>query len=1092
MSGGGFFSGLEHDIQDILWQAKYSQALIVLTLLLFLYPQSSNARGAWSPVIMDPRQSNQYSQAATEDFVEWPQQIGIHSISNVGLTITCRGLHGTGLIGSGIDPEGGGPAPSFIYPYPGDKRYLWGSAIWIGGIVNGDTLVSHGSDSYSLFSNDFQPVGSQGSVFLIGGPADKQFRAVYSDTNTYPAYFEDSMRLKRLMITETSHSWAFPPYDDFVLFNTYIKNISNDTIFQTYVGVYFDADVYSLLSTDVSGRYADDIVGYLDSEGIAYIMDNDGDPDTTYSWHGHSIQGAIGLKLIETEPPAADTNFNWWCAGYSNIGDWGPQFLGIPPGQPHYFQDGLLGTPLGRTDKYYFLAHDETDYDLIQAAIMDESTGWMPLPPQFLNFVYGLDSRFLYSFGPFDINPGDSIHIVYALVGGEQVHYDPENFINNFDPYNPDFFYNQLDFSDLITNAQAAQILYESNFALGLQMGPVQGIRVSEITQTTAEVQWLPRVHPDVIGYNVYLKPVPDSLVIFSDTIVGFRDTTNMILLNTDGPIGDTAYIIDNIQDARTYFVTVTTRTFFSEGPKAPPKYFTFGTPSPPTTNPGPIFLDNVTSVQIHWSPPPDNDISHYNVYRFVGLFEYSQRHHPRTTVNIPIDGREYDSSVTIITDGDTIILYHYVMDPHATVPGVDTTFVDFIENEEVFYIITAVDSLGQESDTSQSIHIFARSQPSKDFLVFLENNGSTLNIESADSIRAFYDEVLSGYEYDFFILSDSSRDIICPNEGCYAPCPNRTCFYWPTLVRYAYILLDENMLKPPLNRYDFLQPFFKTVADYVTSGGHIIYFGPLHDKLLMYDVEFYRKEYQAGAMEYDLLGLDSCFTAGLGLYMNQTIGDVDTVGGFIRAEAVAADFPELNVDTAFYWWNNEARRIQFWPYVTPPLSGSVYPRESGEIIYRYRSLYPQFSAFESMPCGTHYGTPAAGAYVFTFHPWHLYQDDIRLLFKAITGNYSTAVSDESGTLPRQFTLWQNYPNPFNPSTIIRYYLPRAADVSVEIYNILGRKTRTLVTARQKGGDYVVTWDGADSDGNEVASGVYFCRVKAGDEVQTRKMVVLR
>ena len=89
-------------------------------------------------------------------------------------------------------------------------------------------------------------------------------------------------------------------------------------------------------------------------------------------------------------------------------------------------------------------------------------------------------------------------------------------------------------------------------------------------------------------------------------------------------------------------------------------------------------------------------------------------------------------------------------------------------------------------------------------------------------------------------------------------------------------------------------------------------------------------------------------------------------------------------------------------------------------------------------------------------------------------------------------SLYQNRPNPFNPSTAIRYYLPDASRVTLEIYDVSGRAVARLVDAEQKAGIYEVMWDGTDSFGGRVGSGVYFYRLRAGKDIMTRKMVLLR
>ncbi len=94
--------------------------------------------------------------------------------------------------------------------------------------------------------------------------------------------------------------------------------------------------------------------------------------------------------------------------------------------------------------------------------------------------------------------------------------------------------------------------------------------------------------------------------------------------------------------------------------------------------------------------------------------------------------------------------------------------------------------------------------------------------------------------------------------------------------------------------------------------------------------------------------------------------------------------------------------------------------------------------------------------------------------------------------LPNGFAVGQNYPNPFNPKTTIHYTLPARAHVRVDVFNVLGQKVTTLVDATQPAGDHQVVWNGTDQSGKSVSSGFYFYRVQAGDDVASKKMVLVK
>jgi hypothetical protein len=99
---------------------------------------------------------------------------------------------------------------------------------------------------------------------------------------------------------------------------------------------------------------------------------------------------------------------------------------------------------------------------------------------------------------------------------------------------------------------------------------------------------------------------------------------------------------------------------------------------------------------------------------------------------------------------------------------------------------------------------------------------------------------------------------------------------------------------------------------------------------------------------------------------------------------------------------------------------------------------------------------------------------------------------DETPTAPAASFLAQNFPNPFNPTTKIAFGLAAPANVSLRIYDAAGRLVRVLVDEARPAGNYSELWDGLDSRGAAVASGIYFYRLTAGSFTETRKMALLR
>ena len=114
----------------------------------------------------------------------------------------------------------------------------------------------------------------------------------------------------------------------------------------------------------------------------------------------------------------------------------------------------------------------------------------------------------------------------------------------------------------------------------------------------------------------------------------------------------------------------------------------------------------------------------------------------------------------------------------------------------------------------------------------------------------------------------------------------------------------------------------------------------------------------------------------------------------------------------------------------------------------------------------------------------------------------STADVETRFAMPTKLNLEGNYPNPFsakggsaiggNPMTTIRFTLPNLQRVSLEVLDITGRHVRTLVNNRLLSGVEQVRWNGRDDSNRHVASGIYLCRLTAGDQVMTHRMTLLR
>ena len=120
----------------------------------------------------------------------------------------------------------------------------------------------------------------------------------------------------------------------------------------------------------------------------------------------------------------------------------------------------------------------------------------------------------------------------------------------------------------------------------------------------------------------------------------------------------------------------------------------------------------------------------------------------------------------------------------------------------------------------------------------------------------------------------------------------------------------------------------------------------------------------------------------------------------------------------------------------------------------------------------------AGNEYLF-FEPWN----NITFIRKLIV----TGVESNQGEVAKSYSLSQNYPNPFNPTTTIKYSIPKLSFVTIKIYDVLGSEVATLVNEEKPVGNYELTWNAA-----KLSSGVYFYQLKAGNYVETKKMILMR
>lgn len=534
---------------------------------------------------------------------------GLHDAGKLYLPLV-DGLISTGFATTLYDPETGDLMSNAVYPKGSHNYYIWGGAIWVGGIVGQDTIVSVGFDGWIYSLREFTPENAAGSMHRTGNFADDEFVTALVDTFVDFSPYSSHGPLG-ISVRHTSRSWADTAYNDFVLIDYTILNTGSNYISDGWAGIYLDNDIYN--QSNSANGWADDCTGSLDTllsdddPGsrvlVGYSFDNDGDPMQTGTWGDESVPGIIALVLLDTDFPVQGPNFNWWFSNGLPELDFGPRRLGTPGDPLRMFFNDNLGTPVAAEDKYYIMSHPEVDYDQIEIAIHDSSDGWMPppWPNGGVDFADGYDTRFLYSFGPFDLAPGDSVSFTVALVAAATFHVNPGDFANYFDAFQPDIFRSHLDFSELMTNVRRADSVYRSGYLLP-NPGPPADLHVVDYDDAYVELAWSPSSREDLAGYNLYIM---DTLI----DRIWHRVSSE--------PIYDTGFTVPLFDPTHAYSLAI--NLFDTQGRQSLlSRAITLvpGIPHPPEDLT--ISLDGAVP-EISWLPHDDTTIQVFMIYRKIG-----------------------------------------------------------------------------------------------------------------------------------------------------------------------------------------------------------------------------------------------------------------------------------------------------------------------------------------------------------------------------------------------------------------------------------------------------------------------------------------
>ncbi|HOD66059.1 MAG TPA: hypothetical protein PK186_12930 [candidate division Zixibacteria bacterium] len=418
----------------------------------------------------------------------------LHNVGRLVLAVNNNGTFGSEFSVPSDAPDcftGQTPPPGGCqYPKGTGAMYMFSAAFWIGAVLGRDTLVSTGSEGWSdvrqFFPND-EPFGNTvrrsiidpESEEYVNAVSEQDFIALYTDTSTILADAEEDGTAHRplnIQVTQRSYAWSYDYADDIILFDYEIKNIGNIDLRNVYMGVYVDADVCD--NCQDNEGFADDICGFLvtypreygrmrceynDTVYIAWIADNDGDFNA-----GEGIQSTphvTGTRIVRTPADTLDVSFNWWVSNGNAALDFGPRekdSVGRWKEPYRDFRTGGTGTPVGDRNRYYSLRNREFDYDQIFTnTIREGDPSWIK-PPSALapDIADGFDTRYLLSFGPFNIRKGQKLPLSFAYVAGADLHRDPDNGDNLL--ADPVLYYSNLYFDSLAENATWASWIYDN------------------------------------------------------------------------------------------------------------------------------------------------------------------------------------------------------------------------------------------------------------------------------------------------------------------------------------------------------------------------------------------------------------------------------------------------------------------------------------------------------------------------------------------------------------------------------------------------------------------------------------------------------
>ncbi|HYQ85803.1 MAG TPA: fibronectin type III domain-containing protein [Bacteroidota bacterium] len=657
------------------------------------------------------------------------------------------------------------------------------------------------------------------------------------------------------------------------------------------------------------------------------------------------------------------------------------------------------------------------------------------------------DTRVFVSFGPFQANPGDSLKAAFAFVSGSSI-------------------------SEMLNNAARAHRIYESRgFIMPITRisNPGGGGPIT--------ISW-DRIDRSSFG------PVTSYQVLYGTSSGQYTNSVTTSGLSAT---------ISGLTAAQSYFFAVSAiddkgnHSALSDELSNSPAF-----PRGVTANGG------QTSITIRWNANTDLALAGYNIYRHTSRDTSEQKLNSGLLLTpvftdsmvrgdlvyyykvsaVDVDGHvsrfsdEVKGSLLppavpvnfIVGPGKSFLHLNWKPNTEGDLAGyniyrsrnADSNFAklnngfwrkaDFIDSTvqqdtQYYYRIEAVDTTAAVSGFTPTVLIHTVKM---DQGILVVNATYDVNSFPSDTARMFFASLLQGYRYTIPLPPQSP--------------PTADPLYFGNYSTVLWFYEEPYYFLPA-----YMRQYPSGLKAYLLGGGRLLLSGrKINVDLFSYWYPFLK----------DVFGIDLLL-------------QISPAATFYGAMG-SSGFPNLGVDAAkLAGSNGRLNNIERFPTASP-----------GRVLYAYRSD-PFDSIADGEPVGLRSLDTAFHTYYLSFPLYYLDQVSAKALLTKVLSDFDevTGIKDDHQALPRSFRLYDAYPNPFNPGTTIRFDLPTPGDVTLAVYDVLGKEVARLIDGRKSAGVYQVPWNASLA-----SSGVYFCRIVVTDSrtpgsgaiIDTKKLILLK